>query len=259
MGREERWSRLLDVITADGRVEIEAAARRFDVSAATVRRDLDELAAQHLVVRTRGGAVAHAVTYELPLRYKTARRADEKRSIGATAAALADPGGVIGLNGGTTTTEVARALVAASETIDVDPAYTVVTNALNIAHELALRPQVKLVVTGGVVRPASYELVGPLADPILDQLALDVCFLGVDGIAARHGASTANESEAAVNRAMAAAARRVVVVADATKLGRTSFARILPVRRVDTLVTSADADADDVATLREAGVEVIVA
>src|SRR5687767_5109149 len=160
MQRPARWTTLLDIIASEGRVEIDDAAERLDVSPATVRRDLDELASQQLLVRTRGGAVPHSVSYDLPLRYKMSRHADEKHLIGLAAAELVVPGSVVGLNGGTTTTEVARALVLRSDLGDgasdgsttQASGVTVVTNALNIAHELAVRPHVKLVVTGGVVR-----------------------------------------------------------------------------------------------------------
>ena len=83
---------------------------RLDVSQATIRRDFDQLAQQQMITRTRGGAVANGVSYDLPLRYKTAKHSAEKQRIGAAAAALVEPGMVVGLNGGTTTTEVARAL-----------------------------------------------------------------------------------------------------------------------------------------------------
>ena len=133
MPRSARWTALLEMIAASGRVEIDDAARRLAVSPATVRHDLDELAEQQLLVRTRGGAVAHSVSYDLPLRYKLSRRPDEKRAIAATAAERVGPGGVVGLNGGTTTTEVARALASRSGA-DTTAPLTVVTNALNIAH-----------------------------------------------------------------------------------------------------------------------------
>src|SRR5215211_2131954 len=110
MARRERWSALLEMLSADGRIEIDAAAGRLQVSSATIRRDLDELADQQLLVRDRGGAIPHTVSYDLPLRYKSGRHAAQKRRIAAVAAGLVDPGGVVGLNGGTTTTEVARAL-----------------------------------------------------------------------------------------------------------------------------------------------------
>ena len=171
------------------------------------------------------------------MRYKLSRHADEKHLIGVAAAELVVPGSVVGLNGGTTTTEVARALVLRTDlgdgASDGSPQVTVVTNALNIAHELAVRPHVKLVVTGGVVRSQSYELVGPLAMPTLERLMLDIAFLGVDGISVAGGACTNNEGEAAVNELMARHANTVVVVADASKLGRQAFARICEIDRVD--------------------------
>ena len=243
------------MIAAAGRVEIDEAAQRLAVSPATVRRDLDELAEQQLLVRTRGGAVAHSVSYDLPLRYKLSRRPDEKRAIAAAAAERVGPGGVVGLNGGTTTTEVARAL-ASRPGADTTAPLTVVTNALNIAHELAVRPHVKLVLTGGVVRTQSYELVGPLAAPVLEALTLDVAILGVDGVSADGGACTNNEEEAAVNELMARRARHVVVVADASKLGRRAFARICGADRIDTVVSGQAADASAVSALRDAGVDV---
>ena len=232
------------------------------MSPATVRRDLDELASQQLLVRTRGGAVPTSVSYDLPLRYKLTRRPDEKRSIAATAAELVVPGSVVGLNGGTTTTEVARALALRAD-LRADPGdtngnpITIVTNALNIAHELAVRPQVKLVVTGGVVRSQSYELAGPLAMPALERLTLDLAILGVDAVSVADGATTNNETEAAVNELMAQRARTVVVVADASKLGRRAFARICPIDRVDILVTGATGDGQSIADLRAAGVDVM--
>lgn len=260
MSRTARWTRLLDIVAEEGRVDIEDAAGRLGVSAATVRRDLDELASQQLLVRTRGGAIPHSVSYELPLRYKMSRHADEKHLIGIAAAALVNPGAVVGLNGGTTTTEVARAIAMRPDLGDGSgdgaPQVTVVTNALNIAHELAVRPQVKLVLTGGVVRSQSYELVGPLAMPTLERLHLDIAFLGVDGVSALSGACTNNEGEAAINELMVAHARQVVVVADASKLGRHAFARICEIDRVDTVVTGRDANPAVVAELRSAGVDV---
>jgi DeoR/GlpR family transcriptional regulator of sugar metabolism len=262
MQRPTRWTALLDMLAGDGRVEIDSASERLGVSPATVRRDLDELASQQLLVRTRGGAVPTSVSYDLPLRYKLTRRPDEKHSIASAAAGIVVPGSVVGLNGGTTTTEVARALALRADLRDDggdgdgNP-ITVVTNALNIAHELAVRPHVKLVVTGGVVRSQSYELTGPLAMPALERLALDLTILGVDGISAADGATTNNETEAAVNELMAQRARTVVVVADSSKLGRRAFARICPIERVDILVTGATGDGRLIAELRDAGVDVM--
>src|ERR687885_2049112 len=130
--RYARWNALLELLTESGRVSVEDAAVRLDVSQATIRRDFDQLAQQQMIPRTRGGAVANGVSYDLPLRYKTAKHAPEKQRIGAAAAALVSPGMVVALNGGTTTTEVARALAVRPELaggVD-DGQLTVVTNAL---------------------------------------------------------------------------------------------------------------------------------
>ncbi|MCE7004073.1 DeoR/GlpR family DNA-binding transcription regulator [Kibdelosporangium philippinense] len=259
MASHERWNALLEIIARDGRLEVETAAHELDVSTATIRRDLDRLAQQQMVTRTRGGATANNVSYDLPLRYKTARHATEKDRIARAASALIRPGGVVGLNGGTTTTEVARALATRADLLAAggDAALTVVTNALNIANELTVRQHVKIVVTGGVVRPQSYELTGPLGTLVLEQLTLDHLFLGVDAISATEGATAYNEGEASINQLMVARARQVIVVADSSKLGRHAFARICEIRQVNVLITDSGAEPAAVAAFADAGVQVI--
>ncbi|MEV8537061.1 DeoR/GlpR family DNA-binding transcription regulator [Streptomyces sp. NPDC051211] len=259
MSRETRWQALLELLVERGRLEVETAAETLGVSAATIRRDFDQLAEQQLLVRTRGGAVQHGVSYELPLRYRTTRRAAEKRRISEAVAELVAPGEVVGLTGGTTTTEVARALTARPDLATGSagsPALTVVTNALNIASELAIRPQFKIVVTGGVARPQSYELTGPLADGVLGQITLDTAILGVDGFDPADGISTRHEEEASVNRLLCERARRVVVATDSTKLGVRAFARICPTEAVDVLVTDAGLSPAAATAFEKAGVEV---
>ncbi|WP_441246975.1 DeoR/GlpR family DNA-binding transcription regulator [Kitasatospora sp. McL0602] len=256
MSKYERWNALLELLAAHGRLAVEQAAELLEVSVATIRRDLDQLAAQQVVTRTRGGAVAHRVSYDLPLRYKAARHTGAKQRIGAAVAALVAPGEVVGLNGGTTTTEVARALSARPTPGRV---LTIVTNALNIANELTVRPQVRVVVPAGVARPQSYELIGPLADRSLAGLSLDVTVLGVDALDVVHGATGHHEGEAGVNRLLAERARRVVVAADSSKLGRRAFARICGLELVGTLVTDSAVDPGLAAAFADAGVRVIPA
>jgi len=135
----------------------------------------------------------------------------------------------------------------------------VVTNALNIAAELAVRQHIKIVVTGGVARPQSYELTGPLATGVLEQVALDVVVLGVDGISAAAGATAHHEGEAAVNRLMTQRADRVIVAADSSKAGRRAFARICAAGEVDVLVTDSGIGAEQESRLTEAGVRVVIA
>ncbi|NJP48525.1 DeoR/GlpR transcriptional regulator [Streptomyces sp. SBST2-5] len=257
MSRDARWKALLELLVERGRLDVEDAAGELGVSAATIRRDFDQLAEQQMLVRTRGGAVVHGVSYELPLRYKTARHASEKQRIARAVADLVAPGETVGLTGGTTTTEVARALAVRGDLSSGSPALTVVTNALNIANELAVRPQFKIVVTGGVARAQSYELIGPLADGVLGQLALDVAVLGVVGFDPEHGTSANDEAEAAINRMLCERAERVVVAADASKLGRRAFARICATGAVHTLVTDSSAAPETVRGFEEAGLRVL--
>ncbi|MFE3996892.1 DeoR/GlpR family DNA-binding transcription regulator [Streptomyces goshikiensis] len=263
MTRKERWQTLLDLLVERGELEVEPAAEALGVSAATVRRDLDQLAEQQLLVRTRGGAVPHGVSYELPLRYRTSRRAAEKRRISEAVAALIVPGEVIGLTGGTTTTEVARTLAGRADLAAPagpaagSPALTVVTNALNIAGELVIRPQFKIVLTGGVARPQSYELTGPLAQGVLGQLTVDTAVVGVDAFDPADGAATRHEDEAAMNRLLCERARRVVIAADSSKLGVRAFARICATSAVDVLVTDTGLSDAGAEPFESAGVEVV--
>ena len=250
MRQSERLSAILEALASDGSVGVADLATELDVSAATVRRDLEFLEHQRMLTRTHGGAVAQGVLYELPLRYNSARHQEEKKRIAAEAALRVADGVAIGLTGGTTTTEVARAVIDRQR-------LTVVTNALNIASELAIRPNLKLVVTGGYARPESYELVGPLAEQALAGLNLDVVFLGVDGISPTAGITTHHEVEAHTNLALIERARHVVVVTDSSKIGLVAFAQICPIDRVHEVITDAGADRGLLAELREAGVDVV--
>jgi len=258
--RYARWNTLLEILAETGRITVEDAANRLGVSQATIRRDFDQLSQQQMITRTRGGAVAGGISYDLPLRYKTARHVEEKHRIGTAAAGLVGPGQVIALNGGTTITEVARALATRTDLVATpgSTGLTIVTNALNIANELIVRPHLKVVVVGGVVRPQSYELIGPLAAPILREITLDIAFLGVDAIDIKLGATSHHEGEAAINALMAARARKVVVIADGSKIGGHAFARICATDRVHTLVTDGNAPSDQLRAFEEAGIRVIV-
>ena len=265
MSRDARWTALLDLLADRGRLEVDEAATALNVSTATIRRDLDQLAEQQMLTRTRGGAVAHGVSYELPLRYKTARHASQKQRIGKAAAALVAVGDVVGLTGGTTTTEVARALALRGDmATDAagppgnprQPVLTVVTNALNIANELVIRPQIKIVVTGGVARPQSYELTGPLARGVLREITLDIAVLGIDAVDPEQGAYAHHEDEASINRLLAERAHRVVVAADSSKIGRRAFAKICAIDTVDTLITDDAISPEALSAFKEAGVTV---
>ena len=252
MLKPDRLAAILEQLANAGSVDVAQISATLAVSPATLRRDLDALQKQGLLVRTHGGAVANGVGLELPLRHRAARRQPQKQAIGRMAATLVPEGAVVGMTGGTTVTEVARALESSA-------GITVVTNALNIAAELVLRPSLHVVVVGGAARHASYELVGPAAELIVERYHLDISFIGADGLTLEEGCSTYDEMEAHTDHAFIRRARRTIVVADSTKLGKRTFARICGTREISDFVTDADADPGFLDRLRELGVNVLIA
>jgi len=245
----ERFGAILEQLAASGSASVEQLSELLDVSGATIRRDLKQLADQHLLARTHGGAAVQEVSYELPVRYRAERHSAQKRRIGQAAAELVPEGGVVGITGGTTTTEAARALSTRT-------GLTVVTNALNIAAELAIRPNLSLIVTGGMARSASFELVGPIAEQTLSGYHLDIALLGVDGIDAAAGCTTHDDVESRTNAALIRQAKRTVVLADSTKLGKVAFATICRLQAVHILITDKNTDSAELDSLRSAGLDI---
>lgn len=261
MNRAERLNAVLDLLAETGQIEVEDIVAKLDVSAVTARRDLDALASQQLLTRTRGGAVGQSVAYDLPIRYKREQHAPEKLRIAQAASALVPRGSVVGLCGGTTSTAVASVLGSRPDLMEPSPHpnLTVVTNAINIAAQLVMRPQIKTVVTGGVVHARSYELVGPYSDVVLERITMDIAFIGVNGIDPVVGPTVHDEGEASVNSLMARRATRAVVVADSSKIGRTAFATLGGPTILSTLITDDGITAEQRAAFVDRGVEVIVA
>jgi DeoR family transcriptional regulator, aga operon transcriptional repressor len=261
--QRDRIAFILDALTKEGHVDIDELADALKVSTATIRRDLDNLALKQLLIRTRGGAVTNSSTYDLPLQYNALRHADEKRLIARATADRIKPGSVIGLNAGTTTTEVARALAVRPdlERRDGETTLTIVTNAINIAHELTVRAQFQLIVVGGVVRPASYELIGPIAERALIDLSLDDVILTANGLSARGGASCNNLGEAAIGRHMIARANHVTLILDSSKFGVSSLAKMCPLEAIDTVIADEGAlgHRETTDALQQAGVELVIA
>lgn len=261
MSRTERLSAILALLAADGHVDVEHIVAALDVSPATARRDLDALAEQQLLTRTRGGAVTHSVAYDLPIRYKNQQHADSKLAIARVASQMVPRGAVVGVCGGTTTTAVVEELMSRADIMQPanDPGLTVVTNALNMAMQLAMRPQIKTVVTGGVVHPRSYELVGSYTDAVLNNITLDITFVGVNGIDPVVGPTAHDEREAAISALMASRAARAVVVTDSSKIDKRAFAAMGATRLFDTIITDPGVTAEQVQRLEDAGYEVVIA
>lgn len=263
MSKQDRLTRILEFVVEKGSVGVEEVAKELQVSLATIRRDFDSLAKQQLLSRTHGGAVATGGSLGIPLTYKVAKEDEAKQRIAEAAAKIVSRYDVIGINGGTTTSAVARAIVqrpefAMGDAFESTPALTIVTNAVNIAAELTVRAQFKIFVTGGVVRPQSYELTGLYAEEVLREVNIDIAFLGVEAIDVEFGATARHEDEARVNRQIAARAKKIVVVTDSTKFGKRAFASIRPSSEIDLLITDDGVNSQTIKDFRALGVEVLI-
>ncbi|MCL3863078.1 DeoR/GlpR family DNA-binding transcription regulator [Actinotalea sp. K2] len=244
---------MLQTIAEREFVRVADLSEEFGISDVTVRADLAALELSRSVRRVRGGAMAlpkHEPSFEEAL----VSHAVEKQRIAERAAAMVTSGMSVLLDVGTTTTAVARALVART---DLDRV-VVITNGLSIALELEpALPRFTVVVTGGTLRSLQHSLVDPMATILLDRVHADVAFIGCNGIDVEHGVTNVNLPEAEVKARMIASAARVVVVADGSKLGQVHLGRVAAVQEVRTVITGPTAPAEQVRRLREAGLDVI--
>ncbi len=215
-----RREEILALLKTQGSISVTELADRLKCSLATVRRDLQELQETAGLRRFHGAVAVEGLGLEGEFQDRLALAEEEKRAIARVVVEQLKPGQVIGLNGGTTTTQIAHQI--AETRLEM----TVVTNAINIAFELAASP-VSVVVVGGVLRRANYETTGPLALKVLGNLHLDWAVLGANGVDPRFGASTHTESEAAVGQAFAQQADKVVLAVDHAKLGNTALFRMV--------------------------------
>ena len=248
--RKQRLNQIVSAVIEAGSLDVATLASRFDVSEATVRRDLELLEEQRLVSRTRGGAATNVAFNDLPLGYKTAQDLAEKRRIAQHALTYLDGARVIGMTGGTTLTEFARGLMNRDSLM-------IVTNALNIAVNLVANPGLRVLAAGGEVRSSSLETIGPVAEAFLDDYNVDVAFLGVDGVDPVAGCTNYDPVGARVNRVLQQRARLTVVLADATKISRVALAQVCPLSEVDVLVTDTRVPAELVKQIRDLGCEVV--
>lgn len=249
----ERRRLILEAARAHGIVSLRDLVDLLGTSEPTVRRDLRAMATQGLLRRTHGGAMlitgpAHEPTYS----EKAAQAGVEKAAIAAAAAALVQPGDSVILGPGTTTLALATQLVAV-------PELTVVTNSLLVAQALMSAPAVDVVVTAGSLRRSIHALVGPATENTLAGLRATRVFISGNGLCVERGLTTPNMLVAAADRALAAAGRDVVVLADYTKIGVETMCQTLRLEQMAILITDAHADEAEVARLRDAGLEITTA
>ena len=249
----ERRRLISESIRSRGVVSVAEMAEALGTTEITVRRDLRSMDRDGLVVRTHGGAVLPASTgHEPSYTEKAHQAADEKAAIARLAAEMVRPGDSVILGPGTTTQALARLLTHS-------PELTVVTNSLLVAQALMDAPRVEVIVTGGTLRRAIHALVGPATEDSVRGLRASQAFISGNGFTAARGLSTPSQVVAATDRAIAAAAQQVVVLADHTKIGQETMYQTVPASKVQTLITDAHASAAELEAVRAAGVDVRVA
>jgi DeoR/GlpR family transcriptional regulator of sugar metabolism len=253
MMAEERRTQILQIIREHGKVRVNELTERFKTSAVTIRGDLRELHSRGLVLRSHGGAVApDAVSPESPLQERSQLHAQEKRRIGAAAAALVHDGETIILDSGTTTQEIAKNLRGKQN-------LQVITNGVNVAMELLGVRGIQLIIVGGILRDDSVSVVGRFAEDMLQQFSADKLFLGAAGCDPEFGASTPNPDEALVNQTMVRIAREVILIADSSKFDKRCLSRIAPFTEIDKVVTDRNLPEDVQSQVRAKGCEIILA
>ncbi|ASU84359.1 DeoR/GlpR transcriptional regulator [Nocardiopsis gilva YIM 90087] len=233
-----------------GEVSVVELAELTEHSEMTIRRDLDQLAAQGVLRRVRGGAVSLVPRgQEPPYTLRERQAAAAKKRIAAAVGELIGPGNAVAIDGGTTATEVARVLAGRP--------ITAMPLGLQAAQVLSASRETKVLLAGGEVRPDELNLHGPLTEASLDAVRFDVTVLGCCGLTVTDGITAHDLGDVAVKRAAMRSAQRTVMAADSTKLGQVTMGHVGPVTAIDTLVTDTDAPDDIVAEIRAAGVTVI--
>lgn len=251
MIRNERFDKIKAELSRKNTVDCEELCVLLQTSIATVRRDLDALQQQGVLTRTHGGATRNIGVNELPFQSKMAVNLDAKLAIAALTASLVVEGSVIGCTGGTTVMHLVKALKGKR--------FTIITNAINIAMELAPVESVEVIVTGGTLRPLSYELVGHFTDHTIAEFHTDIAIIGVDGISLEKGLSTYTTTEAFIANLFIENSREAWIIADHTKFGNITPALIAPLSKVKRVITDSGISSEQVRQFEKAGVELLVA
>lgn len=248
---EARWRKLRGLLRERGILRVEELASGLGVSPATVRRDLAALERCGEVRRVHGGAVAGEGRDEEPLfDDKTSMAAAEKQRIAEAALTLIRPRDIVYLDGGSTVLALARLLTAQTQ-------LTVVTNSLRVAQVFS-NGGPRMILTGGECRLLSQTFVGPLTRAVLEQMHVDVAFMGTIGVSAGQGMTTTDPAEAFTKEFAMTRAARAVLLADSTKFGKTSFVRFGAIRQLSAVISDKQMPAAQRKAFQHAGVETIL-
>ena len=250
---QERQEQIIALLEQEGRVSVADLSKRFGVSQATIRTDLDALAAQGLLVRTHGGAIAADRTdLELSFDVRRRLRSTQKQRIGVAAAALVEDGEAIAFDASTTALAVATQIKGRHE-------LTVITNGIFIALALLDAQSTTVLMPGGFLRRDSVSLVGAEGNDLIKKFNIQKGFFGAKGLTLEEGLTDVDNAEVAIKRDLVTHAKQVIAVVDSSKWGRVGFVSFASIDQVDCVITDEGAPPDMVAALQEAGVDVTIA
>jgi DeoR/GlpR family transcriptional regulator of sugar metabolism len=251
MSSLQRHERILNRLNRDGKVDVTTLSEEFEISEVTIRRDLERLAEVGALRRTRGGAVSIMKLGEgLPFALREIERPEVKQRLASAAAALISDGEAVALDSGTTCVEVAKAVAARR--------LTIMPFSVQGISALFAQPGINLITPGGSVRQDEGSIVGPLAEASLTSVRFDVAIISPCGAAADSGVMAHDLQDAAVKKAIMAASKRTIMVADGAKFSRSAMAAVCPLNSVDVLVTDASAPSAVTDRLTLDGVQVVV-
>lgn len=249
----ERRSKILEWLQEEGSARVRELSSAFGVSEVTIRLDLERLEADGHVVREHGGAYLKTVSQQvrsMALHHRS--HLDEKSRIGRAAAAMVADGETIILDSGSTTTEVAANLLERQE-------LTVITNALNIALNLGALPSISVHMPGGHFKAPTLSLSGEKSAEYFKGLFAQKLFLATAAISTDAGLTYPSLADLHVKRAMIASAQQVILVADSSKIGKTSFSALGGIELIHVLITDDGISERDHQAFEQAGIEVIIA
>jgi DeoR/GlpR family transcriptional regulator of sugar metabolism len=246
----ERKQKILQILEQDGLVKIDQLAPLLSVSEITIRRDLERLAREGLLIKKRGGAARREPSVsELFFEKRIKEMEAEKRRIGQAAAAMVQRGDVVLLDTGTTTMQIARALKTVS-------GITIITNSMLILAELAYAKDLNLILLGGTYRMGDFALSGPLTEKNLEMFRARLAFLGADGISAAIGVTSNDIYTAEVTKSMMAHAETAVLVADHSKVGRVGAIKYAEAKDFGLLITDKELPAGEQEALEKIGLKI---
>ena len=263
MFAEERQQLISALVAERGRVSVTDLADRFSITTETIRRDLAALEVSGNLRRVHGGAVPsdRLSTREESILERAVQRQVEKLRIANAALALIPEltTGSILLDAGSTTETLADLLAQRTPPANGTDELVVITHAIPIAGKLSSTQGVALQILGGRVRGLTQAAVGQSTVEAAYRLRPDIAFVGANGIHSVFGLSTPDPEEAAVKAAFVKSARRVVALADSSKLDAETLVQFATLKDVDTLITDQQPSAELAAALADAGVDVVVA